>query len=83
MATEEMILFPAMRAGGGRFSVRRPSLIAGRVKIVASSRLEAVSIMISSERTVDAVWQRPGSLLDGFLPQECANYLRNAGYASV
>ena len=37
----------------------------------------------ASERTVEAVWKRLGSLLDSFSPQECANYLRNAGYASV
>jgi transposase len=34
-------------------------------------------------RTVDATWQRIGCLLDHFVPSECANYLRNAGYASV
>lgn len=37
----------------------------------------------ASERTIDAVWKRLGSLLDSFSPQECANYLRNAGYASI
>ena len=37
----------------------------------------------AEERTVDGVWRRIGSLLQHFTPQECANYLRNAGYASV
>ena len=37
----------------------------------------------ASERTVEAVWKRLGSLLESFSPQECANYLRNAGYASI
>lgn len=37
----------------------------------------------AGERTIDAAWQRIGSLLDHFTPQECANYLRNSGYASV
>ena len=37
----------------------------------------------ASERTVEAVWKRIGSLLESFSPQECANYLRNAGYASI
>jgi transposase len=37
----------------------------------------------AKERTLDATWQRIGSLLDRFVPGECANYLRNAGYASV
>jgi transposase len=36
----------------------------------------------ADERTVEATWQRIGSLLDTFTPQECANYLRNSGYAS-
>jgi transposase len=37
----------------------------------------------AEERTVEGVWRRIGSLLQHFTPQECANYLRNAGYASV
>jgi transposase len=37
----------------------------------------------AAERTVEATWQRIGKLLDAFPPQECANYLRNSGYASI
>jgi len=37
----------------------------------------------ADERTIDAVWQRIGDILQCFTPQECANYLRNAGYASA
>lgn len=37
----------------------------------------------AAERSIDATWQRIGTLLDAFPPHECANYLRNAGYASV
>ena len=37
----------------------------------------------AAERTVEATWRRIGQLLDRFTPQECANYLRNAGYAST
>jgi len=37
----------------------------------------------AAERTVEATWRRIGTLLGAFSPQECANYLRNAGYASV
>jgi transposase len=37
----------------------------------------------ASERTVEAVWKRLGALIECFSPQECANYLRNAGYASI
>ena len=35
----------------------------------------------AAERTV--TWQRIGALLDEFTPAECANYLRNSGYASA
>ena len=35
----------------------------------------------AAERTVEATWKRIGALLDVFTPQECANYIRNAGYA--
>jgi len=37
----------------------------------------------AAERTVEATWRRIGSLLACFTPQECTNYLANAGYASV
>jgi transposase len=37
----------------------------------------------SAERTVEAAWQRIGSLLKHFTKQECTNYLVNAGYASA
>ena len=36
----------------------------------------------AAERSVDALWNRIAYLLDAFAPQECANYFRNAGYAS-
>ena len=31
-------------------------------------------------RTVSRLWDALGDLLDCFTPQECANYLANAGY---
>lgn len=37
----------------------------------------------AAERSVDATSRRIGTLLDAFPPQECANYLRNSGYASA
>jgi len=37
----------------------------------------------ADERTIEATWRRIGALLDHFSPQECANYLVNAGYASA
>ena len=37
----------------------------------------------AAERTVEATWQRIGALLTGFTPQDCTNYIRNAGYAAT
>lgn len=34
----------------------------------------------AAERSVEAAWQRIGSLLDALPPHECANHLRNSGY---
>ena len=34
-------------------------------------------------RIVEDTWKRIGTLLDAFSPQECANYIRNARYASA
>ena len=37
----------------------------------------------AGERSLDATWRRIGQLLNRFTPAECANYLKNAGYAST
>lgn len=37
----------------------------------------------AEERTIEATWRRIGALLDHFQPDECAAYIRHAGYASV
>jgi transposase len=37
----------------------------------------------AQERTIEGVWRRIGSLLPAFPAHECANYFRNAGYASM
>jgi transposase len=37
----------------------------------------------ADERSIEAVWRRIGALLDLFTAQECANYIRHAGYASI
>jgi transposase len=34
----------------------------------------------ADERSIAAVWHRIGALLQEFSPDECANYLRHAGY---
>jgi len=35
----------------------------------------------AAARSRDALWTTIGSLLDGFSPEECRNYLANSGYA--
>jgi len=34
----------------------------------------------AAERTVEALWQTIGRLLDRFKPQECENYIRHCGF---
>ena len=36
----------------------------------------------AGERSLEATWQRVGKVMDLFTPEECANYFKNAGYAS-
>ena len=35
----------------------------------------------AQERSIDALWQRIGNILDLFKPAECANFFVNSGYA--
>lgn len=37
----------------------------------------------ASPRSFAATWHRIGELVSDFAPTECANFLRNSGYASV
>jgi hypothetical protein len=41
------------------------------------------ALRTAAERTVDALTQRIGKLLDDFTPKECQNYLQHDGYASA
>jgi len=36
----------------------------------------------AAARSIPALWDKIGELLDAFVPEECRNYLANAGYAS-
>jgi len=45
----------------------------------AFAKLKAL-LRAAAERTVDGLWDRIGTLLDCFTPQECANYFAAAGY---
>lgn len=37
----------------------------------------------AAERTVDALWNRLGQLLDAFPADECRRYFRHCGYAAT
>ena len=37
----------------------------------------------AQKREIDDIWRHLGRLIDTIEPQQCANYLKNAGYASV
>ena len=37
----------------------------------------------AAERTVETTWRRLGALLQTFPPNQCANYLKNSGYAAA
>lgn len=37
----------------------------------------------ASPRSVEATWRKAGQIIGLFAPEECTNYLRNSGYASV
>lgn len=45
----------------------------------AFSKLKAM-LRKAAERTVDALWNRIGKLIETFTPKECANYFAAAGY---
>ena len=46
---------------------------------LAFAKLKAL-LRAAAERTVDALWDRIGNLLDRFSSHECANYFAAAGY---
>jgi transposase len=46
---------------------------------MAFSKLKAL-LRKAAERTVDALWDRIGALLQDFAPNECANFFAAAGY---
>jgi transposase len=49
---------------------------------MAFAKLKAL-LRKAAERTVAALWDRIGELLNAFTPQECANYLVHAGYGAA
>ena len=49
---------------------------------MALAKLKAL-LRKAAVRSVRGLWHRLGSLIQTFSPQECANYLRHAGYAAT
>ena len=45
----------------------------------AFSKLKAL-LRAKAERTITALWDAVGTILDQFTPTECANYFKAAGY---
>jgi hypothetical protein len=48
----------------------------------AGAKLKAL-LRKAAERSIDALWDRIGSILDHFPPEECHNYFRNSGYVQI
>ncbi len=46
---------------------------------LAFAKLKAL-LRKAAERSIEALWNRIGKLLDHYSPQECANYFRRDGY---
>lgn len=46
------------------------------------SKLKAL-LRKAAHRTVDALWEEIGKLLNTFTPQECDNYFKSSGYVSI
>lgn len=72
---------PEIGAGTPMFA---PVVIAASTpsSVLSSSYLHAFSpTLTAAERSVEALWNRIG-LLDAFSPAKCADYFKNAGYAS-
>ena len=46
---------------------------------MAFSKLKAL-LRAKAERTIDALWETVGALIDSFTPAECVNYFKATGY---
>jgi hypothetical protein len=60
----------------------RTSLMPGGLHHQAFAKMKTL-LRKADARTIDETWRTIGALLDCFTPKECANYFRNAGYASA
>ena len=57
---------------------------AGLTAGLYTSRAKLKTLLRKADtRSIDATCKQIGALLNAFPPHECANYLRNSGYASA
>ena len=70
-----------IRAAGAKFFLPRYSPDLNPIEQVFP-KLKTL-LRKADPRTTDSTWRQIGVLLDRFTPEECANYLVNAGYASA
>src|SRR5450756_172990 len=54
---------------------------AWRWPLSTSSRKQWFLLRKAAERSIPALWDRIGSILDLFSPRECLNFFNHAGYA--
>ena len=69
----------AIEAAGARLCSCRPTAPTSIPIEHAFSKLKAL-LRAKAERTIAALWNAVGHLLDQFTPAECANYFQAAGY---
>ena len=72
----------AIEAGGARLLYLPPYSPDLNPIELLFAKLKAL-LRKAAERTVEALWQRIGQLIDCFTSEECANYLAHDGYASA
>jgi transposase len=77
----EQFLVPTLSAGAKLFFLPRYSPDLNPIEQVFA-KLKTL-LRKTDPRTTEASWRSIGSLLDRFKPEEGANYLVNAGYASA
>jgi transposase len=70
---------PAITAAGAQLFLLPPYSPDMNPIEMAFAKLKTL-LRQTPQRTVDGLWRRIGDLLDQFTPDECANYLRAAGY---
>lgn len=72
----------AIEAAGGKILYLPPYSPDLNPIEMAFAKLKAL-LRKAAERSIDALWTTIGTLLDAFTAEECAAYLRHAGYSAT